>query len=289
MISRNRRVRKMDDEQTKKAVRDNYAKLALMAGSCGCGPSCCPGSDPTKNINADDMSKGMGYSEEDLTSLPKGANLGLGCGNPVALGLLKEGETFLDLGSGAGIDCFLAARRVGPEGRAIGVDMTHEMLAKARENAKEGDYDNVEFRLGEIEHLPVADSSVDVIASNCVINLSPDKRAVFAEAYRTLRPGGRLMISDIVLLRPLPDSVLRSVEAYVGCVSGAIPKDDYLKLVEDAGFGDVTVHSEAVFTDMGGAIDQLGKSVADGLKMSEEEAEQVKASIASIKFSAVKP
>ncbi len=171
-----------------------------------------------------------------MNAVPEGANLGLGCGNPVAIASLKEGETVLDLGSGAGFDCFLAANAVGDKGKVIGIDMTPEMLALARENAKKGDYKNVDFRLGEIENLPVADASVDVIISNCVINLSPEKERVFSEAFRVLKPGGRMMVSDIVLLKPLPEEVRDSEEAYVGCVAGAVLKDEYIGAMKLAGF-----------------------------------------------------
>ncbi len=193
----------------------------------------------------DAISRNVGYADEDLRAVPAGANLGLGCGNPIALASLKPGETVLDLGSGPGFDCFLAANRVGPEGKVIGVDMTAEMLARARENARAGQYTNVEFRLGEIEHLPVADASVDVIISNCVINLAPDKEQVFREAFRVLRPGGRLMISDTVMLKRLPEPVQQSVGAYVGCLAGAIDKQTYLDLVTAAGFGDVQILEES--------------------------------------------
>ena len=193
------------------------------------------------------MSKRIGYTDDELETVPEGANLGLGCGNPVALASLREEETVLDLGSGAGFDCFLAANKVGKTGKVIGVDMTPEMLEKARENAKKGGYSNVEFRLGEIENLPVADNSVDVMISNCVINLSPDKRRVFAEAYRVLRPNGRLMVSDIVLLKELPAFVMNSLEAYVSCVSGAMIREEYLRTIENAGFKEVKIVDETIF------------------------------------------
>ena len=160
----------------------------------------------------------IGYSEEEMTAVPEGANLGLGCGNPTAMASLKEGETVLDLGAGAGFDCFLAAGKVGPEGRVIGIDMTPEMLEKARENAQKGNFSNVEFRLGEIENLPVADGIIDIIISNCVINLVPDKDRVFSEAFRVLKPGGRIMVSDIVLTKELPDFIKNNMAAYVGCI-----------------------------------------------------------------------
>ncbi len=200
-------------------------KKAVLAG-CSSGTKSCCGSGSIST--AREISKNIGYSDADIDAVPEGANLGLGCGNPVALASLKEGETVLDLGSGAGFDSFLAAERVGTEGKVIGVDMTPDMLDKARENARKGNYKNVEFRLGEIENLPVADNAVDVIISNCVINLAPDKKRVFDEAFRVLKPGGRLMVSDIVLTKELPAALKNSIEAYVGCVAGASKKDDYL-------------------------------------------------------------
>ncbi len=185
----------------------------------------------------------MGYTEEELRAVPEGANLTLGCGNPVALASLKEGETVVDLGSGAGIDCFLAAQRVGGRGKVIGVDMTHEMIDRARENAQKGNYKNVEFRLGEIENLPIVDDTADVIISNCVINLSPNKKRVFEEAFRTLRPGGRLMVSDIVLLKELPEAIKKKAHP-ASCVRGALLKSQYLETIEQAGFRDVEVIEE---------------------------------------------
>ncbi|HAV10436.1 MAG TPA: arsenite S-adenosylmethyltransferase, partial [Dehalococcoidia bacterium] len=200
---------------------------------------CCGGG------NAAVISKNIGYSDTDIASVPDGANLGLGCGNPIAFASLEDGETVLDLGSGAGFDCFLAAGRVGKKGKVIGVDMTPEMLERARENAAKGNYTNVEFRLGEIEHLPIADSSVDVIISNCVINLAPEKNQVFKEAFRVLKNGGRLMVSDIVLLDKLPSAILESVFAYVGCIAGASLKDAYISAIKAADFRDVVIQSES--------------------------------------------
>lgn len=248
----------------RKAVREGYARIAEKGGCCVPSNSCCGGADLTENI-----SRKIGYSERELRAVPEGSNLGLGCGNPIALASLREGDMVLDLGSGAGFDCFLAANVVGGKGRVIGVDMTPEMIEKARMNAKEGRYKNVEFRLGEIENLPVGDNSVDVIISNCVINLSPDKERVFREAFRVLKPGGRLMVSDIVLLKELPDSVKDSIKAYVGCVSGALMRNKYLDLVEEAGFHDVKAIEDSSFP-----IECIAE-VAD--------------SIASIRVSAIKP
>jgi SAM-dependent methyltransferase len=186
----------------------------------------------------------MGYSDDEMIQVPEGANLGLGCGNPVAIASLSPGETVLDLGSGAGFDAFLAVAKVGKAGRVIGVDMTDEMLEKARENAKKGGYTNVEFRKGDIEDLPLEDEEVDVVISNCVINLAPDKGKVFKETYRVLKPGGRLMVSDVVLTKPLPDELKNDEELLSGCVAGAILKQDYLNLLKKAGFDKITIHKE---------------------------------------------
>lgn len=230
-------------EELKKAVREGYAKIAKNKSAC-CAPSqsCCGCGD-----TAQEISKRIGYTEEDLKMVPEGANLGLGCGNPVAIASLKEGEIALDLGAGAGFDCFLAAQKVGKKGRVIGVDMTPEMVEAARKNVLKGGYENVEFRLGEIENLPVADNFVDVIISNCVINLSPDKDRVFREAFRVLKPEGRVMIADIVLLRELPDVIKNSIEAYLGCIAGAIRKDEYLEIIKNAGFQEVKIIEETSY------------------------------------------
>ncbi len=233
----------MEKKDIKAAVRESYARVASGQGSC-CGPSTDCGGSRAASAIASAIASTIGYTQEELQLLPEGANLGLGCGNPTALASLKPGEVVLDLGSGAGIDCFLAASKVGPTGKVIGVDMTPEMLDRAREKALRGGFANVDFRLGEIENLPVADSSVDVVISNCVINLSPDKPRVFREAFRVLREGGRLAVSDIVLLRPLPEAVRESVAAYAGCLAGASLRDDYLHTIEAAGFEQVTAIEE---------------------------------------------
>jgi len=233
---------KRKSEEVKKIVRDGYAKAVVKKVSCCSASACCSGIDQAKKI-----SKKVGYSDSEINAVPAGANLGFGCGNPVAIASLKEGDIVLDLGSGAGFDVFLSAQRVGDTGRVIGIDMTPEMVTKARENARKGKYTNVEFRLGEIEKLPVEDNSIDVVISNCVINLSPDKEAVFKEAYRVLKSGGRLMVSDLVLAKDLPKAIKESVEAYVGCLAGAIKKDEYLLFIKKAGFQDIKVISESSY------------------------------------------
>ncbi len=241
----------LSDEKKKELVRKYYGRIAANSGnqsSC-CGPapkqatpSCgCGGSNPNLISNA------IGYSTVELANLPKNANLGLGCGNPTAFAFLKEGDVVLDLGSGAGIDCFLAAQKVGKNGKVIGVDMTPSMVQKANENAKSGGYQNVEFRLGEIEKLPVEDHSVDVIISNCVINLVPSKLKAFQEAFRVLKPGGRLMISDIVVQKELPAFIKTSIEAYAGCIAGAVPRNEYLAAITKAGFTKIEIVKDVVF------------------------------------------
>jgi arsenite methyltransferase len=288
----------MKKEEIKKVVRERYARVAKQSSPCGAlvsadmqsgtccnasASSCCSGSAAAQTI-----SRAIGYSEEELGSVPDGANLGLGCGNPLALASLKKGETVLDLGSGGGFDCFLAADKVGKKGKVIGVDMTPEMLERARENARKGDYKNVEFRLGEIENLPVADGSVDVVISNCVINLSTDKKRVFQEGFRALKPGGRLMISDIVLLKELPDAIKDSVTAYVGCVSGAMLKEDYLKAVKAAGFRKVEILEETAFPIDCMANDPTALAIIKDAGLSLQKVKEAANSVLSIKVSGVK-
>ena len=223
------------------------------------------GADPCEP-DTKEFAKSIGYLEEELKAIPDEANLALSCGNPTALANLKEGEIVLDLGSGAGFDCFLAATKVGPNGKVIGVDMTPEMIEKARENAKKNGVCNVEFRLGEIENLPVADNSVDVVISNCVINLSADKPRVFQEIYRVLKPGGRIAISDIALLKKLPKRIQESIEAYVGCVGGAMLIDKYKRIVEESGLKDVkvTVKGSSACIDTN-TKDPIGMAILDSL------------------------
>ncbi len=274
----------MKEQELKKIVREGYAKIAKTGSPC-CGPvSCC--SDES-DVDSRTSSK-IGYTDEELQSVPEGADLGLGCGNPTALASLREGETVLDLGAGGGFDCFLAANKVGKKGKVIGVDMTPEMLDKARQNARKGKYENVEFRLGEIENLPVADGSVDVIISNCVINLSPDKKKVFQEAFRVLKPGGKLMVSDIVLMQELPAFIQESLEAYVACVSGAMLKDRYVGTIRDAGFHNIKILDEKSFPAESAVNDPTLRRIIEGLNMPIDKVEQMLRSVVSIAVTAEK-
>ena len=230
----------MDESQIKEMVRTRYGGIAAASGASACcapaASSCCgPMTAPQ------DKALRMGYSAADLAAVPDGANLGLGCGNPQAIAAIRPGETIVDLGSGAGFDCFLAARQTGPEGRVIGVDMTHEMLRKARDNAARIGAANVEFRLGELEHLPIADNTADVVISNCVINLVPDKAQVFREAFRVLKPGGRLAVSDIVGTAPLPTDLAADPALICGCVAGAATTTQIEKWLAAAGFAEIRI------------------------------------------------
>ena len=226
-----------ENDSIRQHVRRWYADVAQSQGKGCCTASCCNAAGASDS----DTSAALGYSKEEADAVPEGANMGLGCGNPQAIAGIRPGETVLDLGSGGGFDCFLAAPRVGESGRVIGVDMTPEMLGKARANAQKAGYENVEFRLGEIEHLPVADGTVDVIISNCVINLSPDKRQVFRDAYRVLREGGRLAISDIVAVRPIGDELRRSMDTHCGCIAGAALVSDVERMLQEAGFTNIAI------------------------------------------------
>lgn len=226
-------------DKIKEIIKESYGNMAKSSGGCGCGSCGC-----NSNMTVQKQSGEMGYSDDEMSTVPGGSNLGLGCGNPVAIASLKEGDTVLDLGSGAGFDVFLAAKKIGKNGKAIGVDMTDEMLIKARDNAKKGGFTNVEFKKGDIENLPLNDNSVDVVISNCVINLAPDKTKVFKETYRVLKTGGRLMVSDVVLIKPLPDDLKNDKDLLIGCVSGAILKEDYLNLLKEIGFTKITIHRE---------------------------------------------
>jgi SAM-dependent methyltransferase len=274
----------MKKDEIKNKVKEGYGRVALENRSCCGAPSSCCGS----SASIQTIGEIIGYSKEEMSQVPEGANLGLGCGNPVALASLKEGQTVLDLGSGAGFDCFLAARAVGEQGRVIGVDMTPEMVKKAWENAKKGGYRNVEFRLGDIEYLPVIDNSVDVILSNCVINLSPNKPKVFAEAFRVLKPSGKLTLSDVVLLQPLPPVLAGSAAAYLGCVAGASLKNEYLHMLTEAGFADVEVVGESPFYLGEAVADPVVQATIEEAKLTPDEVQEIGKSIVSIKVVATK-
>jgi arsenite methyltransferase len=273
----------MKEKEIKRAVREGYARIAKQATSNYASRRCC-GVDLH-----DDLSKRIGYTDEELKAAPPGSNLGLGCGNPVALASIKEGETVLDLGSGAGFDCFLASYKVGPKGKVIGVDMTSEMVEKARANAKKGNYTNIDFRQGELENMPVADNYIDIVISNCVINLVPDKRRVFIEALRVLKPGGRLVVSDIVLLKELPQFVKTSTEAYIGCLAGAVMKDEYIEAMKSAGFSGIQIVDESSFPIECLLFDSVEPAFSDMPKTSPRQLKEVEESISSIKVIASKP
>ncbi|MBI4553996.1 MAG: arsenite methyltransferase, partial [Candidatus Latescibacteria bacterium] len=258
-------------------VREAYGKIAQSQKGCGC---CGEGETDTRAF-----ARALGYSDEELHVIPDEANLALSCGNPTAVASLHDGEVVLDLGSGAGFDCFLAASQVGARGRVIGVDMTPEMVEKARTLARQHGVRNVEFRLGEIEHLPIADDSIDVAISNCVINLSVDKPQVFRELYRVLKPGGRIAISDIALLKELPASIRSSLEAYVGCVGGAVLVDEYRRFVEAAGFQDVTVTVKQTSSCVDPHTDDpIGRTIVEGVGTETS----LQASVVSIDVTALK-
>lgn len=229
-------MKSRESDLVREQVRSRYADIAESNESC-CSSDCCT---PTSLGDGTFLAR-LGYSEDELATVPVGSNMGLGCGNPRVIAALQPGEVVLDLGSGGGFDCFLAARQVGAEGKVIGVDMTPEMIAKARANGRKSEFENVEFRLGEIEHLPVADSSIDVIVSNCVINLSPEKDQVFQEAYRVLRPQGRLAVSDVIAIRPLPESVKKDMDAHCGCVAGAVTVAEIEQMLRRVGFAKISI------------------------------------------------
>ena len=273
------------DENVRESVRKAYSEIAKTDGSC-CQPSssCCGSYSPTK------LAKGIGYSQEDLSILPDGANMGLSCGNPTAIAELKPGQVILDLGSGGGFDVFIAARKVGPKGRAIGVDMTPEMLSKAKASiskfTEKTGLTNVEFRLGEIEYLPVADASIDVVISNCVVNLSPDKQQVWNEIARVLKAGGKACISDLALRKPLPEEVLQSTAAMVSCVAGAVLVDETVKMAKQAGLSNIQTEEKAYSIDvMAECNDQLYRQVKEFLP----EGSKLSDYIVSVNITAFKP
>ncbi len=274
----------MNNKELKENVKKGYAKIAQRDGSCCPSSSCCGGTN-----SAQDISRSIGYSDEEMNTVPEGANLGLGCGNPVAIASLREGDVVLDLGSGAGFDTFLASAKIGIKGRVIGIDMTREMIEKASMNAAKGNYKNVEFRLGEIENLPVDDNSIDVIISNCVINLSPDKEKVFRESFRVLKPGGRIIISDLVLIKPLPKIIVDSVEAYAGCLAGASMKDEYLNYIKNAGFRRVDIISQNNYPIEAMVNDITSQAVKSNPAIKKEDMDKIENSVLSIKLRAEKP
>jgi len=251
----------MNEKEIKKFVKGRYSKIASKEEETCCPCSCSP------NLVIE-QAKSAGYTMEDLKSIPEDAVFGLGCGNPTALAELKEGEIVLDLGSGGGIDVFLAANKVGKTGKVIGVDMTDEMVETATKNAKEGEYENVEFKLGEIENLPIDDNSIDVIISNCVINLTPDKLSAYKEAFRVLKPGGRILVSDIVTEGELPEEIIRSFQAWSDCVAGALEKQEYLDTIKKAGFDDVEIVEQHYFTEPGMDERLIGKITSVQVKAS---------------------
>ena len=274
----------MKEKEIKRAVKEGYARIAKQATSYY---SSQEGSGYFDNL--EDICKRIGYSEEDISAAPPESNLGLGCGNPVALAAIKEGERVLDMGSGAGFDCFLASSLVGPSGQVIGVDITSEMVDKARANAKKGGYENIDFRQGDLENMPVADNYVDVVISNCVINLVPNKRLVFKEAFRVLKPGGRLAISDVVLTRELPDFVKNSTRAYIGCLAGAIMKQEYLEIIANVGFSDISVAAESSFPVQSLLCESGGSAAIEMPQFSPEQQKEIAESVLSIKVNARKP
>jgi SAM-dependent methyltransferase len=274
----------MKEKEIKRAVKEGYARIAKQATSYYSSKGCCGYAEIPEEI-----CKRMGYSEEEISAAPPESNLGLGCGNPVAMAAIKEGETVLDMGSGAGFDCFLTSSRVGSSGKVIGVDITSEMVDKARTNARKGRYENIDFRQGDLENMPVADNYVDVVISNCVINLVPNKRLVFTEAFRVLKPGGRLAISDVVLTRMLPEFVKNSTRAYIGCLAGAIMKDEYLQIIRNVGFSDVNVVAEESFPVESLLRETEVSAAVEMPKISSGQQKEVADSVLSIKVSAVKP
>lgn len=276
----------MDNKQIQNNVKSGYAEIVKRNTKKSFLPNflqCC---DP-KEI-ATDIGKKIGYSEEELTNVPKDANLGIGCGNPIALAHIEEGEIILDLGSGAGFDCFLASRETGETGKVIGVDITPEMVAQAQKNAKKGNYKNVEFKVGEIEDLPIENDSIDLIISNCVINLSNQKEQVFREAFRVAKSNGRIMISDIILLNDLPDYVKNSVEGHIACLAGAVRKEDYISAIAKAGFKDISIDKQTPFPIELMLNDPIADKIVRENNLTKKDIKAIANSIISISISAKK-
>jgi arsenite methyltransferase len=277
----------MDNEQIKQNVKTGYAEIVKRNTKKSFLPKifqCC---DPKEM--ASDIGKKIGYSEEELRNVPEDANLGIGCGNPTALASIKKGETILDIGSGAGFDCFLASRETGKTGKVIGVDITPEMVAQAKKNAEKGNYKNVEFKVGEIENLPIENDSIDLIISNCVINLSNQKERVFEEAFRVAKPNGRIMISDIILLNDLPDYVKNSVEGHIACLAGAVRKGHYIDAISKAGFENISIYKQAPFPIELMLNDPIAEKIVRENNLTEKEISAIASSIASVSISARKP
>jgi arsenite methyltransferase len=275
---------KRNEKEIKRTVKEGYARIAKQATSYYSSRSCCGCADFSEEI-----CKKMGYTDEEIQAAPPESNLGLGCGNPVALAAPIEGEIILDMGSGAGFDCFLASTKVGSTGKVIGVDITSEMVDKARANAFKGGYSNIDFRQGDLENMPVADNYVDVVISNCVINLVPNKKMVFKEAFRVLKNGGRLAVSDVVLQKELPEFVKVSNEAYIGCLAGAIMKERYLEIINEVGFIDVSVVAESIFPIETLLSETSCSTINKMPKISKEQKREVAESVLSIKITAIKP
>ncbi len=276
----------MDKEQFKTSIKTGYANILKQSTQNKLTTSlfqCCNPKDITKEVG-----RKIGYSEEQLTKVPENSNLGVGCRNPIALSSIKKGETILDLGSGAGFDCFLASKETGETGKVIGVDFTPEMVNQANINAEKGNYNNVEFKIGEIENLPIDNNTIDLIISNCVINLSNQKDKVFTEAFRVAKEGGRLMISDLVLLKELPDYILNSIEGHIACLSGTIRKSDYINAIEKAGFSNIKTDKEQPFPMELFLSDPLAKKIVTDNNLAEKEIKDIINSIASVSISATK-
>ena len=275
----------MNKEEFKTKIKTGYANILKRTTEKSKTSffQCCNPEDMTKEVG-----RKIGYSEEQLDKVPENSNLGVGCGNPLAFTSITKGETILDLGSGAGFDCFIASEETGENGKVIGVDFTPEMVKQATINAKKANYNNVEFKIGEIENLPIEDNSIDLIISNCVINLSNQKEKVFEEAFRVAKQGGRLMISDLILLKELPDYIKNSVEGHIACISGTVHKEDYINALEKAGFSNVKIDKEQIFPMELFISDPLAKKIVTENNLSEKEIKDIINSIASVSISATK-